>query len=166
MIVKHAEQPSAEWRAGVLTRLRVSEALGARSLCVGEQWFQPGKEAPLHRHPNAEEVVTVLAGSALFSLDGVESLVHADASVILPAGSVHGFANVGDDALHVLGIYSSASPLTIYQDEPDVVIAIGATQGEQIDVTRTRWQSPEAPVEPPVATHDSFRSNDTTAITG
>ncbi len=138
MYVEHDAQPVAAWRPGVLTRLRAGAARGAASICIGEQWFQPGTGAPLHTHPGVEEVVTVLDGQAEFVLDGERRMVRGGTSVLLPADSVHGFRNTGAGVLHVLGVYSHAAPPTVYADDPDSVVRIAATDGEAIDVTRTR----------------------------
>jgi quercetin dioxygenase-like cupin family protein len=137
-VTVHDRQPLATWRPGVETRLWTGETLGARSLCIGEQWFQPGTQAPLHRHPGVEEIVTVLEGVAEFTLDGETIRVEGGASVLLPADSVHGFTNVGDGVLHVQGVYSSAAPATIYLDEPDVTLVIGGAHGDRVDATRVR----------------------------
>ena len=60
-VIDHERQPFEEWRAGVMTRMRVSSITGARQLCLFDQFCEPGKGAPTHRH-TVEEVLTVLDG--------------------------------------------------------------------------------------------------------
>ena len=49
-IIDHASQPLDEWRPGVMTRMLVSALTGAGHLCVFEQFCEPGRGAPTHRH--------------------------------------------------------------------------------------------------------------------
>ena len=62
-VVDHNMQATEEWRAGVVTRMRVSAVTGAVALCIFEQWCAPGTGAPTQTHP-VEEVLTILNGQA------------------------------------------------------------------------------------------------------
>jgi quercetin dioxygenase-like cupin family protein len=137
VVVDHEEQPVAEWRPGVLTRLHTAASTGATGICIGEQWFQPGTGAPLHVHPAVEETITVLEGAGDFTVDGETVRLRAGQTILLPPDSTHGFENAGQGILHVLGIYNSAAPPTIYVDRPDTRVEIGGTDGDAIDATRT-----------------------------
>jgi quercetin dioxygenase-like cupin family protein len=88
-IFDHEHQPKEEWRAGVLTRMRVSAVTGAAQLCVFEQWCEPGRGAPTHLHA-VEEVLTVLAGQAEFWIENERAAVSAGQSVLVAAGHRHG----------------------------------------------------------------------------
>src|SRR5712671_4814790 len=99
-IVDHERQSREEWRAGVMTRMRVSALTGAVQLCVFEQWCAPGRGAPTHLHA-VEEVLTVLEGQAEFWIDDERAAVAAGQSVVVPAGRRHGFHNTGRSTLHV-----------------------------------------------------------------
>ena len=99
-IVDHERQPREEWRAGVLTRMRVSAVTGAMQLCVFEQWCAPGCGAPTHLHA-VEEVLSVLDGQAEFWIDDERAAVSAGQSMVVPAGRRHGFRNTGSTTLHV-----------------------------------------------------------------
>jgi quercetin dioxygenase-like cupin family protein len=137
LVVDHEEQPVAEWRPGVLTRLHAAASTGATGLCIGEQWFQPGTGAPLHTHPGVEETITVLEGIGDFTVGEETIRLRVGQTILLPVDSVHGFENAGSGILHVLGIYNSPSPPTVYVDAPETLIEIGGTRGEAIDATRT-----------------------------
>ena len=99
-IVDHERQPTEEWRAGVLTRMRVSAINGATQLCIFEQWCAPGRGAPTHLH-DVEEVLTVLDGQAAFWIGEEYETASAGQSVIVPAGRRHGFRNTGHSTLHL-----------------------------------------------------------------
>ncbi len=99
-IVDHASEPLDEWRPGVVTRMLVSALTGAGSLCVFEQFCDPGRGAPTHLHA-VEEVLTVVEGEAEVWLDEERATLAAGQSVIVPAGRKHGFRNTGPATLHV-----------------------------------------------------------------
>ena len=100
-ILDHERQSTEEWRAGVLTRMRVSAVNGAVQLCLFEQWCEPGRGAPTHLHA-VEEVLTVLQGQAEVWVEDQSRRLTANQSVVVPAGRRHGFRNSGDQVLHVL----------------------------------------------------------------
>lgn len=122
----HEKQPKEEWRAGVVTRMRVSSLTGATAMCIFEQWCEPGAGAPLHSH-NVEEVLSVLGGKMEVHLGDERVVLMKDESVIIPAGLVHGFRNIGGEELHVEAIL--AAP---YFE------AVPSPQGE----ASVRWKSP------------------------
>jgi quercetin dioxygenase-like cupin family protein len=105
-IVDHAAQPLDEWREGVLTRMLVSALTGAGHLCVFEQFCDPGRGAPTHRH-EVEEVLTVLDGAAEVWIEGEWATLGAGQSVVVPAGLKHGFRNAGPTTLHVRAILAA-----------------------------------------------------------
>jgi quercetin dioxygenase-like cupin family protein len=99
-IIYHEQQPTEEWRAGMLTRMRVSTINGATQLCIFEQWCAPGSGAPTHWH-NVEEVLTVLDGQVEFWIGEEYEKATTGQSVIVPAGRRHGFRNTGASTLHL-----------------------------------------------------------------
>jgi quercetin dioxygenase-like cupin family protein len=136
LVVDHKEQPLVSWRPGNVTMRHCSETLGAEHMTAGEQWFEPGTGAPQHYHPEGiEEVIVVLEGSARFKVDGEELVVRAGQSIILPPLCHHGF--VALEKLHIGGGgLSSAVQTTVFDDEPDLIYDIGATQGVKLDEHR------------------------------
>lgn len=99
-VVDHEGQPREEWRAGVMTRMRVSAITGAMQLCIFEQWCTADRGAPTHLHA-VEEVLTVLEGQAEIWVEDERAPVSAGQSVVIPAGYKHGFRNIGGSVLHV-----------------------------------------------------------------
>jgi len=99
-VIDHEHQPREEWRAGVLTRMRVSAVAGSAQLCVFEQWCDPGCGAPTHLHA-VEEVLSVLEGQAEVWIEDERAALSAGQSVVVPAGCRHGFRNTGGSTLHV-----------------------------------------------------------------
>ena len=104
--IVHGTQTKEEWRAGVVTRMRVSELTGSKELCIFEQWCVPGTGAPTHTH-KVEEVLSVISGKVEIRLGDRVATLTQNESVIVPAGLAHGFRNVGEDELHMQAILAS-----------------------------------------------------------
>jgi quercetin dioxygenase-like cupin family protein len=137
VVIDHRKQEIASWRPGNRTRLNIGAAAGSQRVAAAEQWFEPGTGAPTHTHGDIEETVTVLAGTAEFWCDDERATLTAEMTIVLPPFSWHGFTNVGDDELHVMGMWSAASIPTEYLEAPDKTYAIGGTDGERVDAART-----------------------------
>ncbi|WP_270937041.1 cupin domain-containing protein [Falsiroseomonas oryzae] len=105
-IIDHTGEPLDEWRPGVMTRMLVSALTGSEHLCVFEQFCDPGRGAPTHRHA-VEEVLTVLEGTAELWLDDERATLTAGQSLVIPAERQHGFRNIGTATLHMRAILAS-----------------------------------------------------------
>jgi mannose-6-phosphate isomerase-like protein (cupin superfamily) len=101
-----------------------------------EQLCDPGAGAPLHTHFEVEESIVVVGGEAEVTVDGVGRRVLAGEAILLPAGSWHGFVNVGSEILHTVAVFGSAAPAVAYADEPDEVYEIGVVRDRMRDAHR------------------------------
>jgi mannose-6-phosphate isomerase-like protein (cupin superfamily) len=99
-IINHESEPRDQWRDGVMTRMLASALTGTTQLCLFEQWCDPGCGAPTHLHA-VEEVLSVQDGRAEVWVGDEKATLTGGQSVLVPAGSKHGFRNVGDGTLHV-----------------------------------------------------------------
>lgn len=142
-VIRAADAQLVEWRAGVRTRLHRTSSLSPTGLCVIEQWSDPGAGAPTHRHANAEELVVVIEGRVEFWLDDDRTDARAGDSILLPAGSSHGFRNSGDNVLHTVAVFDTARPLVEYDEEPGTVLEIGGERPEMRDPHRARLDHSE-----------------------
>jgi quercetin dioxygenase-like cupin family protein len=104
--VDHEMQPREVWRPGVETRMLTSASNGAAQLCIFEQWIAPAAGAPPHSHP-VEEVLTVLAGEVEIWIGESKLVLTRGQSLIVPAGQVHSFLNVGAATLHMHAVLAS-----------------------------------------------------------
>ncbi len=118
-VLIHDTQPLEKWRDGVMTRMRVSALLGARQLCVFDQFCDPGLGAPTHIHA-VEEILEVIDGVAEIWLGDEKALVRANQSVLIPAGARHGFRNVETTTLHVRATLSSCIFEASYEDRSEL----------------------------------------------
>jgi quercetin dioxygenase-like cupin family protein len=82
---------------------------------VHESSKAPGRGAPLHVHHKHEEAFYVLDGSIEFTVDEQRITAGAGAFVLVPRGTKHAFAVVGDAPARYLCIFSP--PIT--QEERD-----------------------------------------------
>lgn len=99
-ILDHNPPKLDKWRDGVMTEMRVSALVQSHSLCIFEQYCDPGLGAPMHLHA-VEEVLEVIEGKAEIFLGDQSTIVLPNQSVLVPAGWRHGFKNVGTGILRV-----------------------------------------------------------------
>jgi mannose-6-phosphate isomerase-like protein (cupin superfamily) len=142
IVARGRDLPLVEWRPGVSTRLYAAGSTGADALCVMEQLCDPGTGAPPHRHEGIEEVLLVLGGRARVHVGDEESELAAGDSVVVPAGSRHGFRNVGAAGLRILAIFAAATPRAEYEDEPGVVLEVGGHGTRRRDAHRAEREEP------------------------
>lgn len=115
----HETQPLEQWRDGVMTRMRVSALVGSSQLCIFEQFCDPGLGAPVHLHA-VEEVLEVMEGEAEVTLRGESLILHADQSVLIPAGAKHGFRNIGSGVLKVRATLAAPIFEASYEDRAEL----------------------------------------------
>lgn len=97
-LINHETQGVEDWRQGVATRMIASAVNGSVQLCIFDQYCEPGLGAPTHLHA-VEELLTVIDGRARIWVGGDETEVGGGHSVLIPAGTKHGFRNVAEKGL-------------------------------------------------------------------
>lgn len=99
-------EPSAwgphEW----LCRPGLTEAAG---LLLVRVRMPPGRAHQFHRHPEMEEIIYVIEGTAEQWVDRERLLLHAGETAHIPRDVVHGTYNAGSDTLVFLAILSPAA---------------------------------------------------------
>ena len=75
----------------------------------------PGRGPGPHRHPY-DEVQFVREGRGLWNVDGVEFEAGAGDILVIKAGEIHSFRNIGDEPLVQLDVH--LSPRFIQEDLP------------------------------------------------
>lgn len=84
---------------------------------VGLATILPGKQNPVHYHPNCEEVLYVIAGQGLQSYDGRTILLKPGMTIRIPAKVKHNMVNTGTETLRTLISFSSGDRKTVFLDE-------------------------------------------------
>ena len=115
-----AEREWEEWRPGTWSRMWTSELTGSEEGRTGEQYHAIGIGAPRHTHPY-EEHLLVDQGRAEVYYGDETHVLDAPFSVIIPAGVVHGFTNIGFEPLHLYVAISQNTLEAVFIDEPDLV---------------------------------------------
>ncbi len=92
--------------AGTMSQRLTTYQVGAQSLTSGISQFAPGAAVPMHTH-NCEEQVTIVEGSGVATIDGVEQVLTAYDSTYVPAGVPHCFRNASDKPFVMLFVYPS-----------------------------------------------------------
>lgn len=72
---------------------------GLRRLIVQVQPVAPDEVAHLHRHDDADQILSVLEGRLVMEVDGDSRICRPGEMAIAPAGSAHGFRGIGVPAL-------------------------------------------------------------------
>ena len=82
----------------------------------------PGQAHRFHHHPQMEEILYVLSGTAEQWVERERRIMKAGDSLYLPVGIVHGTYNIGQDVLDFLAVLSPAKnpgPITVDDGESE-----------------------------------------------
>lgn len=108
---------SLEWGA-IKWFVSPSTTEGAR-MSFGEVVLLPGLGHQRHNHPQSEEILYVLSGEGMQTLDDGEPFpVRAGDTIYVPAALYHSTVNTGWAPLHLLAIYNPAGPESLLGGEP------------------------------------------------
>jgi len=89
-----------------ITWLIDKELVGSDQFVAGLATFPPGMTAPLHVHPDAEEINIVLEGEGnLLTPDGAQPVTKGDFQFV-PKGVGHSHENTGNGPFTIVWIYS------------------------------------------------------------
>ena len=82
-----------------------------------------GRAHQFHRHPEMEEIIYVLSGTAEQWVDRQQRILNVGESAHIPRDVVHGTYNAGDDTLVFLAILSPATTggpalIDMHEEEP------------------------------------------------
>jgi len=99
---------------GTLTWFASKELGNTNTMTVGRSVIRPGRINPLHFHPNCEEVLHVLHGTILHTLDGVTVELAQGDTLTIPANVVHNARNTGAEDAILLICFSSAERETVW----------------------------------------------------
>ena len=93
---------------GPLTFKAREEQTGG-ALTAFESSPAPGEGPPLHRHPNQDEVIYVLAGRLRVRLEETIHEAPAGSFMFFPRGTTHTWQNTGDDPARLLVLFAPAA---------------------------------------------------------
>ncbi len=87
-------------------RLIGPETVGSEHLELLEGTVEPGQGALPHAHPDLDQVIYMLAGSARAEIDGQSRELGPGDAAFFPKGMPHIFTVTGDRPVRVLVIYT------------------------------------------------------------
>ena len=113
--------PKIKRGGGILTRpLIVHHNTPDAKFTTGMTRFPPGEGAPMHSH-NCDEQVTVLEGTGIYEVDGVETALKQHDTTYIPAGRPHRFHNTGDKPMAILWIYAASEVTRTFTETGETV---------------------------------------------
>src|SRR5216684_4625677 len=80
---------------------------GSSHLVFGTEDLPPGETIGTHRHPSADEIIFLQAGTARVHVGDSVRVVHAGATVFIPANTWISVDNIGNDAISLAVIFSA-----------------------------------------------------------
>lgn len=84
------------------------DVVAAEKLLLVRVHMPAGQAHKFHRHPEMEEIIYVLEGTAEQWVDREKRILKAGEMAHIPMDMVHGTYNAGSDTLHFLAILSPA----------------------------------------------------------
>lgn len=116
--MRQGEAPCEKYAWGDIHWLTSKQANGARELTLGRTVVEPGGRNPLHRHPNCEEVLYVVAGEIEHYVEGTpRARMKAGEAILIPRNLRHQAINAGGDPAELLVAFSSAERETVIEKE-------------------------------------------------
>jgi mannose-6-phosphate isomerase-like protein (cupin superfamily) len=113
-----AQLPVEQSAWGTLQWVCNEKLMPGSAQTVGLATILPGKQNPVHYHPNCEEVLYVISGQGLHSYDGRTIPLKAGMTIRIPAKVKHNLVNTGAEPLRTLVSFSSGDRKTVFLAEP------------------------------------------------
>lgn len=110
LIVAQSDGERREFRTrpGTFFTLKVDPKNGgSKHMTVIAEDMTPGDRIPTHRHPDADELIIIEAGTARVTLGDKVEVANAGAIVFVPQDTWIGVENIGKDHLISIGVMSS-----------------------------------------------------------
>jgi quercetin dioxygenase-like cupin family protein len=109
---KEDRNASFDW--GELAWFCSKEQENSQTLTVGRCTLKPGAANPRHYHPNCDEVLYVLEGKILHSMENGRTVeMNTGDTISIPKGVPHNAKNIGDGKAVLMICFSSADRQTI-----------------------------------------------------
>jgi len=118
-VLDPASVPTLSFDWGLIKPLMVGDDTAERTVSAVHVVVLPGLGHERHNHPEADELLYILAGEGEQMLDDDEPFrVRAGDSVVIPKGVWHSTINVGWEPMSVLAIYAPAGPEELFGEMP------------------------------------------------
>jgi len=101
-IVKNDGAREVPWRPGYRTFILAGKEQGV-SCSASLSALEPGAGAPLHLHPDVDEIIIVTSGTLDFRLGEERRIVGPGHTISIPAGTPHAFTVLGNEPARLIG---------------------------------------------------------------
>jgi mannose-6-phosphate isomerase-like protein (cupin superfamily) len=118
-ITDAARLPVEENAWGTLQWICSGKLLPGATQTVGITTILPGKQNPVHYHPNCEEILYVISGQGLHSYNGRSVELKAGMTIRIPPKVKHNLVNTGSEPLRTFVSFSSGNRQAVFlPDQP------------------------------------------------
>lgn len=108
MAKNEGERREFRTRPGTFFTLKVDPKNGgSEHMVVITEDMAPGDKIPTHRHPNADELIIIHAGTARVTLGNKVQEAHTGTIVFIPKNTWIGLENIGKEPLTSTGVLSA-----------------------------------------------------------
>lgn len=115
-----SQLPTATFDWGIVKWLVAPSITEGANITFGEVILLPGVGHDRHNHPAAEEILYVLSGEGLQTLNDEEPFpVKAGDTIYVPTGMFHSTLNTGWAPLRLLALYNPGGSEKDLEDLPD-----------------------------------------------
>jgi quercetin dioxygenase-like cupin family protein len=112
------DYPSQDFDWGTLTWFVSRELKNSETMTVGRSILKPGYSNPRHFHPNCDEVLHLIHGRIMHSMDGSNEVeLNSGDTISIPTGVPHQARNIGGIDAVMLICFSSADRQSIIVEE-------------------------------------------------
>lgn len=119
-LVDPSAQPTLTFDWGLIKLLVSPDDTENPALTLAHVVLLPGKGHDRHNHPDADEILYLLSGSADQMVDDGEPFpVSAGDTVFIPEGAFHSTINTGWEPVALLAIYAPAGAEQVLKTLPD-----------------------------------------------
>ena len=107
VLADEARTEELDW--GTLRWICTPDTVGAEKITITQVWLKPGLGHDFHKHPDQEELITVLEGEVEQWLESEKRTLHPGDSIFIPAGVVHASFNSGSGKARMHVVLGPAS---------------------------------------------------------
>jgi len=119
-LVDPASLPTMTFDWGVIKPLVASDNTEDPAVSMMHAILLPGKGHDRHNHPDADEILYILAGEGDQMVDDGEPFpVRPGQTVFIPTGAFHSTLNTGYEPMVILAIYAPAGAEQVLKELPD-----------------------------------------------
>ncbi|WP_049995834.1 cupin domain-containing protein [Halococcus sediminicola] len=104
---------------GRIKWLSTPDVTDSEQLSAGIVQLAPKEGHERHNHPDSEEILYVISGEGIQTVDGEERRITAGEMVHIPAGAYHSTINATWEPLRLLAVYAPPGPEEVLREDPN-----------------------------------------------